>query len=331
MSASRFCIIPRDLETRLERPMARFSDQAGVGVLFERRRTDRRRRGERRETDWPGDSETSFHGAERRRVRNVGGRRISEDRATLIPVAVEAELPRRALPYAERLAFVERIEPSEEYREDIDSARMVTRWQAGDQALFSDLYMRYFDRVYGYLRMALNDSHEAEDAAQQVFMQVMTALHRYELRSVPFRAWLFRIARNYSINHLTKLRKLDIEDPAELDRRRDVYCGMPEIDDGVLDWLSDKDLLVLIGRLPQAQRQVLILRFMLDLSSPEIAEVLGRSPDAVRQLQQRALTFLRSRLAALDRKPEVPSMRVPMRKLLRQAPVLRARRFALRA
>jgi RNA polymerase sigma-70 factor (ECF subfamily) len=282
-------------------------------------------------TPWRDGHDASFVGAEQRRVRNASGRRISEDRATLIPVAVDAELPRRAVPYAERLAFVERLEADEEYREDIDSARMVTRWQAGDQRLFSDLYMRYFDRVYGYLRMALNDAHEAEDAAQQVFMQVMQALHRYELRSVPFRAWLFRIARNYSINHLTKLRKLDLEDPAELDRRREVDCDVLEIDDGVLDWLSDKDLLVLISRLPQAQRQVLILRFMLDLSGPEIAQVLGRSPDAVRQLQQRALTFLRSRLAALDRKPEARTLRVPMRRMLRQAPVLRARRFALMA
>src|SRR5437588_517470 len=63
-------------------------------------------------------------------------------------------------------------------------------------------------------------SHEAEDATQQVFLQAMEALPRYELRAVPFRAWLFRIVRNYSIKHLAKHSRVEVEDPDELDRRR---------------------------------------------------------------------------------------------------------------
>ncbi|MDX6663650.1 MAG: hypothetical protein QOG09_1752, partial [Solirubrobacterales bacterium] len=87
------------------------------------------------------------------------------------------------------LVFCERIEVAAEAREDLLTARLVTRIQAGATSAFSELYETYFDRVYAYLRVALRDHHEAEDAAQQVFMQAMEALPRYQLRrGTPFRA-----------------------------------------------------------------------------------------------------------------------------------------------
>jgi DNA-directed RNA polymerase specialized sigma24 family protein len=83
-----------------------------------------------------------------------------------------------------------------------------------------------------------------------------------------------------------------------------------------------------IERLPLAQRQVLLLRFMLDLSNDEIARVLDRSNDDVRLLQSRALRFLRDRLAAVGRTSTRPG-RVPALRRFRQVPVLRSRRYAL--
>ena len=226
----------------------------------------------------------------------------------------------------ETLQFVERIEPSGEAIEDAEVARLVTRFQSGDTEVFTDLYRLYFDRVYGYLRTMLADRHEAEDVAQQVFMVALEKLPQYERRSQPFRAWLFIVVRNRAVSHLRKQGRIDVTDPENIHREDDGNGNEPEL--SVLDWISDQDLMVLIERLPIHQRQVLALRYMLDLKVHEIADVMGRRPNDVSQLQHRALGFLRQRLTALGRAP-APGRRSRTRVRTRQALVLRARRYAL--
>jgi RNA polymerase sigma-70 factor (ECF subfamily) len=319
------CLIPRHLAARMERTMERYGEQHDVQVIVDRRRGDRRGDADRREHAWPGD-DAAQPSDERRRLRNADGRRVGERRATLIPVDAPAALPRRAKIAEAEIAFAERLDPGDEYREDLDTARLILRCQAGDRDCFAKFYVRYFDRVFAYMRLALSDSHEAEDLTQQVFLKALESLDTYELRATPVRAWLFRIVRNHAINHVTKQRRFEVEDPAEIDRRRELT--EEPLDPSMLDWLSDSELLLLIERLPPAQRQVMMLRYMMDLSYAEVAEVLGRSPDAVRQLQQRALRYLRARLKALGHPSYQRTVRVSMLRLLSRSPVLRARRYS---
>jgi DNA-directed RNA polymerase specialized sigma24 family protein len=96
-----------------------------------------------------------------------------------------------------------------------------------------------------------------------------------------------------------------------------------------LEWVSDRELVHLIERLPHAQRQVLVLRFMLDLTHAQIAQILERNPEDVRALQYRALTFMRTRLNALGRGQEGPVERLQMRRRPSPTPVATARREAL--
>jgi RNA polymerase sigma-70 factor (ECF subfamily) len=185
--------------------------------------------------------------------------------------------------------------------------------------------MRYFSRVYAYLRVALRSREEAEDVAQQVFTRAFEALPKYEHRG-PFRGWLFAIARNQAISHLRAAQRLEPLDPDDLNRRRDQRAESGPLP--ALEWISDPDLLLFIERLPLAQRQVLVLRYMLDLNHAEIATVLGRSPEDVRKLQSRAQRFLRDRLDALAQRAEVECR---PRMVARPAHhyILRRRRYAL--
>jgi RNA polymerase sigma-70 factor (ECF subfamily) len=225
-----------------------------------------------------------------------------------------------------RVHFVERIDASEEQLEDADTARLVIRLQGGEGTAFESLYGRYFDRVYGYLKVTLNAREEAEDAAQQVFMHVFEHVDRYERRDKPFRAWLFTIVRNVALMRLRKEGRVDIVDPAELGRRRE---GAAPQDLHVLDWISDRDLMVFVERLPDAQRQVLVMRYLLGLSSAEIAAAIDANPEAVRQMQSRATRTLEKRLVSVGRRAPARGRRATMRAGVRQAPVLRHRRFAL--
>jgi RNA polymerase sigma-70 factor (ECF subfamily) len=317
-----YCLVPRDLAPRLHEVLRRrFADDPSIEVVVERRSAERRGGGRRRSVA------ASSAVSDRRRIRVGEGRRVGERRAALVVVDAP-ELPRRARPHAARLVFVERLEPSGLHAEDVDTARLVARIQAGDRDSFAVLYLRYFDRVYGYLRVVFRDHDAAEDLTQQIFLAALEALPRYEIRDVPFRAWLFSIVRRRALTWLKRRQRLDVLDPTELARLDDERPPSPAPE--VLDWLSDHELLLFVERLPVAQRQVLLLRYMLDFDHRTIAEVLGLSPENVRVLHHRALRYLRARLTALGRHPSAPS-REPqrIRGCLRQAPVTRARRFAL--
>jgi RNA polymerase sigma-70 factor (ECF subfamily) len=316
-----YCIVPRELAGKLHEPLRRhFDDDPGIEVIVERRRHERRGAEERRAAT------PIQRRAERRGTRSPRGRRIAEQRAAQVPVEAP-ELPRKARAYADRLLFVERVGPGDQHGEDVDTARLVAQIQGGDREAFGDLYLRYFDRVYNYLRVVLNDAHEAEDATQQVFVQVLEALPRYEYRQRPFRVWLFVVVRNYALGLLPKRARLDVVDGAELQRRRE-QRGVEEPQLDALEWVTDRELLILLERLPTAQRQILVLRYMLDLNHVEIASVLGLSHENVRVLHHRAQRFLRDRLTALGRGPRERT-RARMRSWPKKAPVLRSRRFAL--
>jgi RNA polymerase sigma-70 factor (ECF subfamily) len=339
-----YCLIPRELAPRLHEFLRRhFHDDRTVEVIVERRAGERRAGGDRRERATASSpvgrvvktgagelrGETAARG--HRRIRSLAGRRVVERRAPTV-VLDAPELPRRARPFAERLAFVERLEPSDQHAEDVDTARLITRIQTGERDAFALLYMRYFDRVYTYLRLILRDPTATEDAAQQVFVQALGALPDYEQRGTPFRAWLFIVARNHAINELRHRQRLDLLDPVALDGLREGSGGREPDDYGlageVLDWISDRELMMFIERLPLAQRQVLVLRYMLGMTNQEVARVLGRSHSDVRVLHHRALSFLRTRLAGVGRGPK-EGQRIRMRRSPRHAPVLRHRRFAL--
>jgi RNA polymerase sigma-70 factor (ECF subfamily) len=318
-----YCIVPEDLAEKLHEPLRRhFADDRAIEVVVEQRWRARRRPRDRR-----AKIEAPPAGEERRRIRAPTGRRVADRRSAVLPAPVPLDLPRKALPFADHLLFVERLEPSGQDAEDRDTARLVTRIQGGADDQFGDLYRRYFDRIYAYLRIALSDDQLAEDATQQVFVKVLEALPRYEPRGKPFRAWLFTIVRNEGISVLRARRRTSVEDPMELARWQD-RLEADDAADHVLGWIEDRELLLFIERLPASQRQVLILRYMLDLSHREIAEILRRTQVDVRAQQHRALRFLEARLTALGRSP-TERERSGWQRRATQARVLRNRRFAL--
>jgi RNA polymerase sigma-70 factor (ECF subfamily) len=302
-----------------ERLREHYSDEPGVEVVPELRSTSRRRHPERRRQVGP-DQE------ERRQIRNTAGRRVADRRVPLQPVSLPRPLPPEAEPYVDSLIFFERQPFGPDVMEDAETARLVLRFQAGEREVFSELYLRYFDRVYLYLCIALHDDREAEDATQDVFMRVLGALDRYERRGRPFRAWLFTIVRNLALDRLRRRNRVELLDPIELRDVADVGSGE---DISALDWIADRELGALIERLPASQRQVVVLRYMLDLGIQEIAQVMDLEPGHVGVLHHRAMKFLRERLGPRRLRDESGCDRAPMLRRRRWSPVTTSRRLAL--
>jgi RNA polymerase sigma-70 factor (ECF subfamily) len=290
-----YCILPEDLAAEYHEPLrAHFATDPGIEVIVEHRWRDRRGPAGRRA---PAPVADESRAQDRRRTRSAEGRRAGDLRTVVMHVDAPTELPSLPDDVRERLVFVGRLEPSSEELEDRDTARLVGRLQAGDSSAFEALYMRYFDRVFIYLQLLYRSAEQAEDGVQQVFVQVYEQIGRYERRTQPFRAWLFRIVRSHAISDLRRAGRVSIVDPLEAVRGPDESTGDQD-DERVLGWLTDRELVLFIERLPLAARQVLMLRYMLGLSNAEVEAVLDRTRHDVLQLHAQALAFLRSRIGA---------------------------------
>jgi len=166
--------------------------------------------------------------------------------------------------------------------------RLLVEAAQKDPARFADLYELHFEPVYLYIARRVPSRDIAEDLTSDVFHRALANLQRFEWRGTPFVAWLLRIAANAITDRGKKSgRELGFEDPPEVSTLPDLQ----PVEDGAR-------LFRMVDELPQDQKQVLFMRFTEEKSIREIATELGRSEGAIKQLQFRAITSLRSRLAS---------------------------------
>jgi RNA polymerase sigma-70 factor (ECF subfamily) len=179
--------------------------------------------------------------------------------------------------------------PDTEYKEE----NVLARASQGDKDAFGELYEHYTERIFNYVYYRTGNVHDAEDLTARVFQRAMNHIHNYTDRGVPFSAWLYRIAHNLVANwHRDRSRKqeIPIDDLPVLPARGD----HPET---TLVRTEEQDaLLRLIRRLPPERQNLLILKFVEDLSNAEIGQIMGRSEGAVKSLYHRTLLALRDEI-----------------------------------
>ena len=181
--------------------------------------------------------------------------------------------------------------PTTAAAQDAALLRSVTAVQAGETARFEEVYRACFPAVHGVVRSMLRDPGEVEDVVQEAFLSALRALPRYRpMPGVPFLAWMLRIARNAALMRLRGSGRVAVIEPEALSLR------LGGTDDPRLDALDHGVATAELERLAPRQRQVLLLRFVLDLDAAATGTVLGLTPEAVRQLQRRALATLRRRV-----------------------------------
>lgn len=174
-----------------------------------------------------------------------------------------------------------------------DDAALVAaaRAEAGGVA-FRLLYERYVRQVYRYCYLRLGSREAAEDATHEVFLKVHTGLAGYH--GGLFRAWLFTIAANVVVD--AQRRNRGRRPPLPLDAAADVSDPRDVPDEVALARSEGDTLRAALRSLPSDQRAMVELQ-LADLSTREIANVLGRSQNAIRLLRFRAHQQLRSILA----------------------------------
>lgn len=177
---------------------------------------------------------------------------------------------------------------------ETDELELISLAAQGDRQAFGCLYERYVFRVFRHIYYLVNDVPLAEDLTAQTFLNSLQAIHHYEVRGVPFLAWLLRIAYNLTINQKKAQRQQTLGQELE-----DTIAAQGTLYSPEESWEAKADgerIWDGVKRLRGDQRQVIVMRFMDGLSYPDIAHILGKSVGAVRVIQYRALSALRNML-----------------------------------
>jgi len=203
-------------------------------------------------------------------------------------------IARRAAPAPIRL--LDRL-VGRERLDRLSDQELVERAVRSDSHAFGELYRRYVDDVFLYIRLRVVDPRLSEDLTQDVFLGAYRGLAGFRWQGV-LRPWLLRCAHNRVANHWRTLSRRPAE--ADWDDADEEAEGLPEplIDDAdlseVLAIRMDAHAIArAMACLTDLQREAITLRFWMELSVAETAEVMGRSEAAVKNLQYAALLRMR--------------------------------------
>ena len=184
------------------------------------------------------------------------------------------------------------IQRGESIEESTLVAHLQRAQQQSDPDAFDGLYVLFADRVYRYLLARLGDPVLTEEVTSQVFLRLIEKVHMYRIAPndnvAIFSAWLYRMAYNKMVDILRARRRANLVDLEHAER----IAGDGSMDD-VHDRLENAEIFSKLQLLNEQQREVLILRFIEELSIAETAQVMQKSEGAIKALQHRALASMR--------------------------------------
>lgn len=169
---------------------------------------------------------------------------------------------------------------------DVDGA--LARARSGDEVGFLELWRQLQPRLLRYLRVLSCD--DADDVASETWLQVVRDLHRFTGGEDDFRRWLFTVGRHRAIDaaRARVRRRTSLMPDGGLDALADDHL----VEDQVLDGMSVRTAIALLAGLSRDQAEAVALRVIAGLDTLAVAEILGKSPGAVRVALHRGLRAL---------------------------------------
>ena len=171
---------------------------------------------------------------------------------------------------------------------DNQALELMQKAVIGDTEAFGALYERYFSPVYRYIFFRVRNTAVAEDITQAVFLKVFEKLPSYQDRKRPPLAFFFTVARNKVIDYWRVNKRTEL-----LEDENDFIDLSPSAENIFSRTIASEELSRALEKIKPDQREAIILKFINELSYPEIAVMLKKKETAVRQLVSRGIKNLR--------------------------------------
>jgi RNA polymerase sigma-70 factor, ECF subfamily len=181
--------------------------------------------------------------------------------------------------------------------DDLTDDQALQKAAMGDTEAFGVLYERYIARIYNYIYYRTGQPSEAEDLTAKVFFRAYNHIGSYRNTGVPFSAWLYRIAHNLVANwhrDNSRNKEVPLEDEPQIIHRGD----LPEA--ALMKDQQVDSLFSILRGLTSDRQQLLILKFVEQLSNAEIGVIMGRSEGAIKSLYHRTLYNLKNDLENVE-------------------------------
>jgi RNA polymerase sigma-70 factor (ECF subfamily) len=173
-----------------------------------------------------------------------------------------------------------------------DEEKLIKAAVGGDSSAFGSLYDHYQAMIYRFVVIKVGSREEAEDITHQVFLSAWQKVRTYKHQGHPFSSWLYRIARNQVIDHY-RARKgevsIDKIDP-------ELFASVEHASDDLAKKFQLENVRKAIAALKTDYQDVIIMRFVEDISLKETAAILKKSEGAIKLIQHRAVKELKKAL-----------------------------------
>ena len=170
----------------------------------------------------------------------------------------------------------------------VEEKRLIEQAIAGDADAFAALYRAHVQTIFRYVTHRVGDAQLAEDLTGDVFTKALEGIPTYQDQGKPLIAWLYRIAHARVVDHYRRTGRRPVEQDVDVTP----IAVSPDMDEGMMRRQAATSLKEAISRLTSDQQQVIILRFIEGKRIEEVAQLLGKKPNAIKALQHRALRSL---------------------------------------
>ena len=181
---------------------------------------------------------------------------------------------------------------SENCIQSLDDASLIERAKRGEAEAFGCLYERYLESIYRYIRTRVSEDRTAEDLTETVFLRSFESLDRYKEKGLRFSAFLYQVSRNLLVDHYRRE-----EDELPIENADHIGDTQANIEDVIIQQDQVENLRVCMEALPEEYQEIIRLRVLLELSTTECAQWIGKTEGAVRVLLHRALKALKRQAA----------------------------------
>lgn len=173
-----------------------------------------------------------------------------------------------------------------------DERKLVIEAKGGKTEAFGRLYDYYLPKIYRFILLKVGHREEAEDLSHQVFLKAWQNISGYSEKGFPFSSWLYRIARNSIIDSYRRSKpSVNIDEAIGMEE----LVSRPDVGK-IDDKKTISEIMKFLQDLKGDEKDVVIMRFIEELSIKEIAESIRKSEGAVKVIQHRAIKKLKKML-----------------------------------
>ncbi len=175
--------------------------------------------------------------------------------------------------------------------------------KSGDSVYFEKIYHHFLPKIYRFIFFQVLNKQTAEDLTSEVFMKIYNNIRGSNLNSFTFKAWAFKIAHNTVIDYFRRENKskndVSFEQYVEEYNEREIKDKNLIKEEKYLAnelLLSNEKLMILLNRLPQDQKKIVLLRYVDELDYKTIGSILNKKESAVRTMSFRALKYIKEEI-----------------------------------